>query len=147
MLRLPVFLAALLGMLLVSGGPLGAKSECESCKDLVSQLCKILDDVRSKAKKQPSNCVELGNQRCASKCKDEEPAPEPVGEEDEPAPTPEDPAPTPDEPELTPDEPVAEKMEDHPCYMHCASTCGGPTAEAQQACVLECLQTTSCRPQ
>ncbi len=38
-----------------------------------------------------------------------------------------------------------EKLEDHPCFNHCAGTCGGPTKEARDACILDCLQTTSCR--
>jgi hypothetical protein len=43
--------------------------------------------------------------------------------------------------------PVADKIEDQPCFELCSSKCGGPTAEAQQACVVQCLESTNCTRQ
>ena len=37
--------------------------------------------------------------------------------------------------------PTGEKIEDNPCY--CRNQCGGPEADA---CVLDCVQRTSCTP-
>ena len=42
--------------------------------------------------------------------------------------------------------PPAERIEDHPCFQHCSLKCSGPTDEARQACVLDCLQSTNCSP-
>lgn len=42
--------------------------------------------------------------------------------------------------------PAGEKIEDNPCFGLCSNQCGGATKEARDACVLECLQTTSCSP-
>jgi hypothetical protein len=44
--------------------------------------------------------------------------------------------------------PAGERIEDHPCFVHCSSTkCGGAaTKEVRDACVLDCLQSTSCTP-
>ena len=42
--------------------------------------------------------------------------------------------------------PAEEKIEDHPCFAHCSTKCGG-SGDAQKSCFMECLQTTSCRPQ
>jgi hypothetical protein len=41
--------------------------------------------------------------------------------------------------------PAGERIEDHPCFVHCSSTkCGGATKEVRDACVLDCLQSTNC---
>ena len=42
--------------------------------------------------------------------------------------------------------PTGEKIEDNPCFGLCSNQCGGATKEARDACVLECVQTTSCTP-
>jgi hypothetical protein len=42
--------------------------------------------------------------------------------------------------------PAGEKMEDNPCFGQCSNQCGGATQEARNACILECIQTTSCTP-
>ena len=42
--------------------------------------------------------------------------------------------------------PAEEKLEDNPCFTHCSTKCGG-SGDAQKSCLIECLQTTSCRPQ
>jgi len=43
--------------------------------------------------------------------------------------------------------PAGERMEDHPCFVHCSSTkCGGVSNEGRDACVLGCLQSTNCTP-
>ena len=42
--------------------------------------------------------------------------------------------------------PAEEKLEDSPCFTHCSTKCGG-SGDAQKSCLIECLQTTSCRPQ
>ena len=41
--------------------------------------------------------------------------------------------------------PAEEKLEDNPCFTHCSTKCGG-SGDAQKSCLIECLQTTSCRP-
>jgi hypothetical protein len=43
-------------------------------------------------------------------------------------------------------EPPEAKAEDQPCFGHCSLKCGGPTKEVRDACVLACLQSTSCTP-
>jgi hypothetical protein len=42
--------------------------------------------------------------------------------------------------------PAGEKIEDNPCFGLCSNQCGGATKEARDACVLDCVQTTSCTP-
>ena len=41
--------------------------------------------------------------------------------------------------------PAGERIEDHPCFVHCSSSkCGGATKGVRDACVLDCLQSTNC---
>jgi hypothetical protein len=42
-----------------------------------------------------------------------------------------------------PPRPPSDKIEDQPCYAHCASICGGPTEQARRQCVVGCLESTA----
>ena len=98
----------------------------QTCKAEVVQHCTAKSKQHVWKHKKLDHCISEVGKACNHSCKKEK-----KGDKKE------------DTQPSTPPQPSGEKIEDNPCYVYCSNKCGGPNHDA---CVLDCVQRTSCTP-
>lgn len=125
MKQLPVLiLVALTSLIVADGSARAAGAACDTCKARAHRRCTLQYELHHhRSRFEFNRCVRWANKACAAECQAAATS-------------------------STPAVPVpSDRIEDQPCYAHCASICSGPNEEAHRQCVIGCLEATArCTP-